>query len=218
MSDEMYGSLLEWTEGFLANEVENLYEQEEAQRRAFTEAAKANLQKKGVIAVSRIPYRNQELHSMCARLISTYADLWKLGAVFPAKTLYPLKSSEIEPDLLFYNREHSAEFGEEQRGFPAPDLIIEFLPLLLDDHSRLSRKKDYARFGVTEIWSFDYSEHVIYQHLLQRVGTKTFYESTRLEIGDDLSSSAIDDFSAPVAAFFDLNENLKALQKILKVG
>jgi D-glycero-D-manno-heptose 1,7-bisphosphate phosphatase len=218
LCDDMYGSLLEWTQDFLENEVENLYEQGETQRRAFAQAAKADLQKKGVIAISRAPYRNQELHNMCARLISTYADLWKLGAVLPAKTLYPLKNSEIEPDLLFFNREHSAEFEEEQRGFPAPDLIIEFLPLLLDDHSRLSRKKDYARFGVSEIWSFDYSEHVIYQHLLQREGSSTFYESTRLEIGDDLVSTAIDDFSAPVAAFFDLNENLKALQRILKVG
>ncbi len=218
LCDDMHGSLLEWTQEFLEYEVENLYEQGERQRRAFAQAAKADLQKKGVIAISRAPYRNQELHSMCARLISTYADLWKLGKVFPAKTLYPLKNSEIEPDLLFFNREHSAEFEEEQRGFPAPDLIIEFLPLLLDDHSRLSRKKDYARFGVSEIWTFDYSEHVIYQHLLQREGSSTFYESTRLEIGDDLVSTAIDDFSAPVAAFFDLNENLKALQRILKVG
>jgi histidinol-phosphate phosphatase family protein len=214
----MSESLLAWTKEFLENEVALFPREEAINNQELAEKLRASLLEKGVIAISRIPYRNQELHSMCARLLSTYADLWKLGTVLPIKTVYPLKNNEIEPDLLFYNRKHSVDFEEEQRGLPAPDLIVEFWPLLLDEYSRLSRKKEYARYGVGEIWTFDYTEHVIYQHLLQREGKNTFYESTRLEIGDDLVSTAIDDFSAPVAAFFDLNENLKALQKILKVG
>jgi D-glycero-D-manno-heptose 1,7-bisphosphate phosphatase len=218
LCDEFYESLMEWTDDFLSNELENLYEEDEARRRARNEAVRTDLQEKGIIALARTPFFNQELHNMCARLISTYTDLWKLGSVLPAKTIYPLKNSEIEPELMFFNRKKSADFEENQLGFPAPDFIVEFLPLQLDDYSRLSRKKEYARSGVVEIWSFDHSELVIYQHVLQKEGDRTFYESIRLEVGDEISSVTIDDFKMPVAAFFDLNENLKALQGILKVG
>jgi len=101
-----------------------------------------------------------------------------------------LRLSDVEyrqPDLMLISYEHADMIGDTAVNGP-PDLIIEVLTKTSDCLDRIVKKKNYARFGVSEYWIIDGENQQIEQYLLPREGhvyrlNRIFSREDRIQSG-----------------------------------
>jgi len=105
------------------------------------------------------------------------------------------------------------KFEAGQMRFPAPDLIVEILSPSTEARDRGVKFTDYAAHGVREYWIIDPVAQVLEQYLLLETGE---YDLALKSDSGSVKSTAIPGFEIPIRAVFDANENIAALEKLLK--
>ncbi|MFZ4634948.1 MAG: Uma2 family endonuclease [Saprospiraceae bacterium] len=169
-----------------------------------------------VVVHSPAKKRHLTVTKLLSRLISFYCDLKNLGETFHEKAMIALSRNDYEPDIVFFKAEKAAHFDAEQVLFPAPDFAVEVLSKKTEKIDRTIKKEDYALNGIQEYWIIDPNKQMIEQYLLLQPADKTYFEPYRYRKGEDITSQAITGFTIPVAAIFDDQENVAALQRLMQ--
>ena len=146
-------------------------------------------------------------------LLHTFVNQRGLGAVFGGKCLVQCQRNDYEPDVCFFGPAKAAAFTPATSLFPPPDLAVEILAPATIEHDRKLKFHDYARHGVGEYWLVDAAERLVEQYFLPP-GAESYLLKARLPDGARLTSIALPDFRAPVAAFFDAGEYQQALRDL----
>ncbi len=88
-------------------------------------------------------------------LLVTYVKKNDLGEIGSEKVMIELTRNDYEPDIVFFNKEKSSKFTDDQMLFPAPDFIVEILSPSTEKYDRKEKFIDYAAHGVGEYWIID---------------------------------------------------------------
>lgn len=164
--------------------------------------------------VMHSPARNTHLFARrhITRLLSTYVDMTGIGVVHDEKCLCVFSRNDYEPDVVFFGREKAVAFTANTMKFPAPDLAVEVLSVSTESRDRGVKFEDYAAHGVAEYWIVDPDQEVVEQYLA-RDGR---FELKLKSNSGDLTSPTLGGLVLRIKAFFDPQENLMALQFLVK--
>lgn len=155
--------------------------------------------------------RHWQVGQYLLRLVQTFIDVKRLGAVGYEKLMISLARNDYEPDVCFWSAARAASFTPRQTRFPAPDFIVEILSPSTEQIDREIKLRDYAAHGVTEYWIVDPERQCVEQYALR---DDEYALAATLSDGT-LVSLAVSGFQIPVRALFDADANLAALQEIL---
>ena len=204
----------------LIQQLNNRIADEHARRLSFyewiDENSKAEFINGQIVIHSPAKKRHLTVTKLLSRLISFYADVKEIGETFYEKAMIALTRNDYEPDIVFFKKEKSALFEEDQVLFPAPDFVVEILSKSTQKVDKTIKKEDYAAHGIQEYWIIDPNKQMIQQFLLLKPTDKTYFEPYTYRMGEDITSKVIEGFTIPVAAIFDEKENVLALQELMK--
>ncbi len=163
--------------------------------------------------VLHLPAKNRELDvtTSILKLIDTFVEVNGLGVVQSEKCLCTFPRNDYEPDIVFFGPDKAAGFAPETMKFPVPDFVVEVLSDSTEGGDRGVKFEDYAANGVGEYWIVDTEAEVVEQYIL----TGEDYELALKSSSGQISSHVISGFCADIVAFFDVDRNLQALQKLL---
>ena len=146
-------------------------------------------------------------------LLAAHCRTRALGEVTTEKTLVQCRRNDYEPDVCFFSQAKCEGWKDDKLIFPPPDLVVEVLSPSTARNDRTIKRQDYARHEVAEYWIVDADARTVEQHTQPGKGG---YETVALlDGGDSLTSVAVSGFTVPVAAFFDAQENQRALRELL---
>ncbi len=159
------------------------------------------------------PAKNRELDvtTSILQLLDTFVEVNGLGVVQSEKCLCTFPRNDYEPDIVFFGPDKAAGFAPETMKFPVPDFVVEVLSDSAEGGDRGVKFEDYAANGVGEYWIVDTEAEVVEQYIL----TGEDYELALKSSSGQISSHVISGFCADIVAFFDVDRNLQALQKLL---
>jgi len=200
----------------IVKELQEMLEEEKKLRREFyntiTEDDKVEFINGEVIMHSPV----RRIHGMTmiylVKLISTFVDEYNLGETDAEKRMIELSRNSYEPDIVFFKKEKTRHFKDDQMLFPAPDLIIEILSPGTEKIDRGIKYEDYALHGVEEYWIVDPKRKTIEQYLLKRGK----YILEFMGANGVITSKVLKGFSMNTKAAFNKKENIKALQELMK--
>lgn len=164
-----------------------------------------------VIIYSPVMKRHNVATGLLYKLISTYASLHDLGFVGVEKIIITLTRNDYEPDICFFSKEKSAHFTEEQKLFPAPDLIVEVLSDSTRKIDRGIKFEDYQAHGIREYWIVDPEKKLIEQYVLSGDAYSLVLKSDNGAI----KSNVLEGFVIPVESVFDEKINITALHQLI---
>ncbi|MEM1216228.1 MAG: Uma2 family endonuclease [Bacteroidota bacterium] len=145
-------------------------------------------------------------------LLKLYVRKHALGYVGYEKVLIALSRNDYEPDLVFFNKEKSANFQKGHWKYPAPDFVVEVLSYRTKDRDRGIKYQDYEAHGVTEYWLVEPTDETIEQYVL----TDGKYVLKRKTDEGTVASVAVADFALNVRALFDEEANTEAVRVIME--
>ncbi|MDQ5857485.1 MAG: Uma2 family endonuclease [Acidobacteriota bacterium] len=94
-------------------------------------------------------------------LLHAFVERQDLGQVFIAPCDVVLSRFDVlQPDIFFVSSARAAIIGEKFIS-EAPDLVVEVLSPSTADRDQVAKAKQYARFGVGEMWIADPKAHTI---------------------------------------------------------
>ncbi|MDX2190935.1 MAG: Uma2 family endonuclease [Bacteroidota bacterium] len=102
-----------------------------------------------------------------SQLMANHVEKYQLGEVGVEKVMLQFTRNDYEPDIVFFSKEKSKDFYDEQLLFPAPDLVVEILSESTKKRDRGIKFVDYAAHGVYEYWIVDPSKKSIEQYVLR---------------------------------------------------
>ncbi len=155
----------------LIDELELVWAEEQRRRQEFWANIDENI--KAEFILGEIVYHSPIYgrHWMASSNILTellpYVKKNNLGKVAIEKVMVRLTRNDYEPDICFWKKERTLDFGKKQSVFPAPDFIIEILSDGTRDRDYGIKMKDYALHGVAEYWIIDTDLHTVEQYLLE---------------------------------------------------
>ncbi len=176
----------------------------------ITEDDKAEFINGEVVMHSPVMLRHNLATGLLLNLLNIYVAREQLGFVGFEKLMISLTRNDYEPDICFFRQEKSTQFTDEQMLFPAPDLIIEILSSSTEVRDRGVKFKDYQAHKIEEYWIVDPKDKTIEQYHLFGEEHQLILKSA---VGN-VKSFVVEGFQIPIAAIFDVSENLKALQNI----
>lgn len=200
--------------------LQKMMDAEKKRRHEFREWVTPNLKAEfingEVILHSPVKRKHWKVTDLLSRMVSIFASIKKLGVVGTEKVMVSLTRNDYEPDLVFFKTEKATLFTDEQLLFPAPNFVVEILSAKTAAKDKGIKKQDYAAHGIEEYWIIDPTKKNIEQYILL-TDKDSKYTPAKIYCYDDIIlSKAIQDFSIPVKAIFDEEENIKALQNLLK--
>jgi Uma2 family endonuclease len=200
----------------ILQELNKLWEKEQADRRAFYEQINENDKAEFIngqpLFHSPVKRKHSSALDFLQTLLSVYVRVNGLGRVYVEKLMIELTRNSFEPDLCFFAAKRDAQFHEEQMLFPAPDFVIEILSRKTEKYDRGVKFQDYESHGVKEYWIVDPTHKTIEQYVLKNKS----YELVVKSSDGVLISKVIKGFKMPIRAAFHERDNLKALQELLK--
>lgn len=200
----------------IARQIDQILRTEKSSRADFynsiTEGDKAEFINGEIIFHSPVQLRHNKSANLLFRLLSSYVDIHKLGFVGSEKIMISLSRNDYEPDICFFKQETAATFTPDQMKFPAPDFIVEVLSPSTEANDRGVKLIDYAAHAIAEYWIIDPDAETVEQYQLDG---DSYHLQHKLSSGI-ISSTAVANFTIPVRAIFNEEENLAALQTILK--
>ena len=193
-------------------ELKELLAREAVERARFrdwlTPDTKAEFINGDIVVHSPAKFRHNDARSLIEKLLSLYVHKHALGVVQSEKALIEFTRNDYEPDVCFWRSSKSNAFHPDQAIFPPPDMAVEVLSPSTEPRDRGEKFDDYASHGVEEYWIVDPVGRRVEQYLLNG---ETFHLRATLGIGDTLASVAVQDFTANVSAFFDTDQNYRAI-------
>lgn len=216
IENELINSILELPNApLLLEKVTAALDVEKEKRTAFyneiTEQVKAEFINGEIIVHSPVIKLHNDISSNAHRLIDAYVFEKDLGFVGVEKILIQLTRNDYEPDVCFFDKNKAKQFKDNQKFFPAPDLIVEVLSKSTERRDRGIKFKDYEAHGVTEYWMIDPKSKTIEQYILKN---KQYELITKSNSGD-IFSQAIKGLDFSVAALFSRKENYALVKRIL---
>ena len=106
---------------------------------------------------------------VCTRLagrLSIYVDDNSLGIVGAEKVMIRCTRNDYEPDIVFFKKETSKDFKDDQLIFPPPDLAAEILSKSTKENDYGIKFEDYAAHGISEYWIIDTELESIEQYII----------------------------------------------------
>jgi len=156
-----------------------------------------------------------KITDLLSSLLSVYTRTKKLGSVGTEKVMIALTRNDYEPDLVFFSKEKSDAFTEDQVLFPAPDFVVEILSKRTATKDKGVKKQDYAAHGIREYWIVDPERKHIEQYLLFLPHDKQYTPAKIFSMDEVIESRVIPGFIIPVRAVFEEEANLETLRDLL---
>ena len=110
-----------------------------------------------------------------------------------------LTRNDYEPDICFWKKERTLDFGQKQSAFPPADFIIEILSDSTKDRDYGIKMTDYALHSVQEYWIIDTDAQTVEQYLLKN---SSYQLAQKLKDGT-LVSEVIQGFAMNVKEIFE---------------
>ncbi len=167
-----------------------------------------------VIVHSPVKRMHWKTTDLLSSLLSIYCRVNNFGTIGTEKVMISLTRNDYEPDIVFFKKEKAEKFTENQVLFPAPDFVVEIVSKKTEKTDRTLKKADYAAHGIQEYWIIDPEKQIVEQYLLLQPTDTEYFEPNKYNVGEEISSKAIEGFSIPVAAIFDAKENIAAMKKL----
>lgn len=190
-------------------------QQEKLRRQNFynfiNEDQKAEFINGEVIIHSPVMKRHNSATGLLYQLMNVFVSLHELGFVGVEKIMITLTRNDYEPDICFFNKEKSVQFAEDQKLFPAPDLVVEVLSDSTKKTDKGIKFEDYQAHGIREYWIVDAEQKQIEQYVLNGDTYNLVLKSDNGEI----KSHVLEGFIIPVASAFDEKVNISTLHKII---
>jgi Uma2 family endonuclease len=187
-------------------------------RQWITPNIKAEFINGEIVLHSPVKRRHWKITDLFSRLLSFFASFKQLGSVGTEKVLIALTRNDYEPDLVFFSKEKTATFTEDQMLFPAPDFVVEILSKSTASIDKNLKKDDYAAHGVSEYWIIDPVRQQIKQYILLLPSDKKYAPEKTYNIDDTIESRVIKGFTIPVRAIFEESVNIETLQRLLSTS
>lgn len=146
------------------------------------------------------------------KLMDTYVGIHRLGEVKSEKCLVVFPRNDYEPDIVYFGPNKAHAFQTNTMKFPIPDLVVEVLSDSTEERDRGVKFDDFEAHGVQEYWIVDAEAKIVEQYLRQGEDLTLHMKSG----SGELCSKAIAGFAVPVRAFFDAQENLASLRRMLE--
>lgn len=108
--------------------------------------------------------RHWRVSANLTALLVTHVKKNDLGEIGSEKVMIELTRNDYEPDIVFFNKEKSSKFTDDQMLFPAPDFIAEILSPSTEKYDRKEKFIDYAAHGVAEYWIIDPELEIVEQY------------------------------------------------------
>jgi len=201
----------------IVDEIQKKLNEEKRRRELFyneiTEYEKAEFINGEIVVHSPVKKRHNDYSFQLAMLMKTFVQKNDLGFVGHEKIMVTLSRNDYEPDICFFRKEKSEKFTPEQSLFPIPDLVVEVLSPATEKNDRELKFKDYEAHGVSEYWIVDAETKMLEQYQLQE---NEAYALQLKATEGTVQSSVIEGFACRIEAIFDAEENLKALEKLLR--
>jgi len=190
-------------------------ESERERRESFyeevSEEVKAEFINGEVVMHSPAKARHIGVRQRLEKLLSTFCQIHRLGAVYAEKSLCVFPRNDYEPDVVFFGAERAALIEPVTMKFPIPDFICEILSESTERRDRGVKFRDYEAHGVGEYWLVDPERELVEQYL-PRGGA---YELALKSGSGEVASAVVSGFRIPIRALFDDAENLRVLREIL---
>ncbi len=94
-------------------------------------------------------------------LLHAFVEREQRGQIFIAPCDVVLSRFDVlQPDIFFVSGERTSIIGEKYIS-EAPDLVVEVLSPSTADRDRVAKARQYAKFGVREMWIADPETHTI---------------------------------------------------------
>ncbi|MFN8354333.1 MAG: Uma2 family endonuclease [Spirosomataceae bacterium] len=187
----------------LIDGLEKAWAEEQQRRHEFwatvDETIKAEFILGEIIYHSPIYGRHWMVSSNLLTHLLPYVKQHQLGKIAVEKVMIRLTRNDYEPDICFWRKERTHDFGQKQSAFPAPDFIIEILSDSTKDRDYGIKMTDYALHGVEEYWIVDPDNHTVEQYLLNN---STYLLAQKLKEGV-LTSEVITGFRLNVNEIFE---------------
>ena len=188
---------------------------DERQRRALFYAEMTPEQKVEFIdgeVILHSPARVEHLDVTVAilTLLHTYVRRRRSGSVYSEKCLCVFPRNDYEPDVVFFGPEKAARILPKTMKFPIPDLVVEVLSDSTASRDRGVKFQDFEAHGVIEYWIVDADTKTVEQYTRQGERLELAMKSS----SGELRSVSVPGFVVPVAAFFDEEEHLRAMQAL----
>ena len=214
--DSLIDSILDMPNApLIVQKVNTALEDERRKREAFyndiTEQVKAEFINGEVIIHSPVVKTHNEISGNAYRILDAYIFENNLGFLGIEKILIQLTRNDYEPDICFFKEEKAQHFTDNQKFFPAPDLVVEVLSKSTKERDRGVKFQDYQAHDVEEYWIIDPQKQVIEQYVLQEGAYELILKSS----SGTLQSQAVKGLQFPIIALFDRNENYKTVKEIL---
>ncbi len=178
-------------------------EQEKSKRQEYYalvhEDVKAEFINGEIVYQSPVKRRHWKVSIRLSSLLHSFVEKFDLGEIGVEKVMISLTRNDYEPDIVFFSKEKSKQFQQDQMHFPAPDFVIEILSDSTADRDRGIKFEDYAAHGVQEYWIIDPEEQSVEQFLLRE---KSFELYQKLTAAGLLKSTAVPGFEVDVAGLF----------------
>jgi len=182
----------------------NYIKEEQQKRKDFydfvTEDIKAEFINGEVVIHSPVANEHESASNELNTLINLYISIHNLGRVTHEKLMISLTRNDYEPDICFFKKEKAAKFKEEQKLFPAPDMVVEVLSKSTEKFDRGIKFEDYAIHNIREYWIIDPRQKTIEKYLLRN---KKYELDEKVHSGNIISSTVVKGFSIPVKAIFN---------------
>ncbi len=185
-------------------------------REWVTPGLKAEFINGTIVMHSPVKRKHWKITNLLSRLMSTYSSLNQLGEVGVEKVMISLTRNDYEPDLVFFSKEKTVNFTENQVLFPAPDLAVEILSRKTAAIDKGIKLMDYAAHGIQEYWIIDPAKETIAQYYLIDASDKEYFKTKMHANYDTITSRVIPGFEIPVLAIFNDEANLGAMNQLLK--
>jgi Uma2 family endonuclease len=193
---------------------------ENIKRQEFREWVTPNLKAEfingSIVMHSPVRKKHWSVLEFLSTLMSYYVRSKSLGRVGVEKVMISLTRNDYEPDLVYFSKEKSDKFKEDQLLFPAPDLAVEILSKKTASIDKGIKMIDYAAHGVLEYWIIDPDNETIAQYYLIDKRVKEYFPATIHTISDTISSKVIKGFEIPVLAIFSDEANLEAMNNLMR--
>lgn len=185
-------------------------------REWVTPGMKAEFINGAIVIHSPVKRKHWKISNLLSRIMSTYSSINQLGEVGVVKVMISLTRNDYEPDLVFFLKEKTDNFTENQVLFPAPDLAVEILSRKTAAADKGIKLIDYAAHGIQEYWIIDPDRETIAQHYLIDANDTEYFPAKMHANYDIITSRIITGFEIPVRAIFDEEANLEAMNQFLK--
>jgi Uma2 family endonuclease len=198
----------------LLKELENYWQTEQQKRTDFYELVhediKAEFINGNVIFHSPVKGKHWITCTRLSGRLSIYVDDNDLGIVGAEKVMIRCTRNDYEPDIVFFKKETSQHFTDDQLIFPIPDLAVEILSKSTKGNDYGIKFEDYAAHGVSEYWIINTEEESIERFILDNSDEKeenknqeqTYKLYQKLTKTGTLKSFAVKDFEIELTSIF----------------